>query len=171
MLSASAQLGHDPWEAAPASPSNACSHTARTCSHAVRTADRRSTTTARHVACPRPLAYISGYICGQGSTASGAGFLVDSSNKRLGKVQMPNSNVEAIFLCRNYDVGSFTTGLNGYILQNTITGNACFFDARSASPAASRSGAACGATVTAARDSAGVLSAFARCAGARATIA
>lgn len=73
---------------------------------------------------------IPGYSCSQGTTVSGTGLLVPSSNNRLGRVETANPNVDAIFLCRNYNSANNTSGLNGYILQNIVTGNTCFFDAK-----------------------------------------
>jgi hypothetical protein len=72
---------------------------------------------------------IPGYSCSGGFENSGDGFVVGSRNNRLGKVNVGNPNVDGVFLCRNYDRATNTAGLNGYILQNTVTGNTCFFDA------------------------------------------
>jgi len=73
---------------------------------------------------------IPGYTCTQGSLVANPGALFtlgNLSNNWLGRVPTSNPNVEAIFLCRGT---SSTASLNGYILQNTITGNTCFFDAK-----------------------------------------
>ena len=50
-----------------------------------------------------------------------------STNNYIGKVETGNPNVTAMFLCRN--VANNKAALNGYILQNKISGKTCFFDA------------------------------------------
>ena len=70
---------------------------------------------------------IPGYSCSSGTSVSGANFLISSSNNRVGRVPTSNPNVDAVFLCRN--VNGNTSGLDGYILQNSVTGDTCFFDA------------------------------------------
>lgn len=73
---------------------------------------------------------IPGYSCLNGvSIPSNTGFSLPSSNNYLGKVFTDNPNVDAVFLCR--DVSAGVAGLNGYILQNRVTGKTCFFDAKS----------------------------------------
>jgi hypothetical protein len=75
------------------------------------------------------LATIPGYSCTQGtSVPSNSGFFLSSFNNWLGRVPTANPNVDAVFLCR--DTVNGRANLNGYILQNTVTGNTCFFDAR-----------------------------------------
>lgn len=78
------------------------------------------------------LTTIPGYSCSQGTLlASGQGLFVlpNLNNNWLGRVSTSNPNVDAMFLCRGTSGGSTST--NGYILQNTVTGMTCFFDARS----------------------------------------
>lgn len=77
------------------------------------------------------LTTIPGYSCTQGTTVTdGSQFFLQTSNNRVGRVATSNPNVDAVFLCRDYNSASNTAGLNGYILQNQITGNTCFFDAK-----------------------------------------
>lgn len=72
---------------------------------------------------------IPGYSCSQGVSIPGSSnFSLPSLNNWLGKVDTGNPNVDAIFLCRN--APGQTSGLNGYILQNRISGKTCFFDAK-----------------------------------------
>jgi hypothetical protein len=72
---------------------------------------------------------IPGYSCLSGISIPGnTGFGLSSFNNYLGKVYTDNPNVDAIFLCR--DTSGGTAGLNGYILQNRVTGKTCFFDAK-----------------------------------------
>lgn len=72
---------------------------------------------------------IPGYSCLSGiSIPSNNQFSFPTSNNYLGKVFTDNPNVDAVFLCRNTTGGS--AGLNGYILQNRVTGKTCFFDAK-----------------------------------------
>lgn len=75
---------------------------------------------------------IPGYKCTDGkfvSKLTGRPGL-PSNNNYIGKVDTGNPNVDAIFLCRDYNSTTQTTGLNGYILQNRVNGNTCFFDAQ-----------------------------------------
>lgn len=57
---------------------------------------------------------------------------LQSDSNYIGKVNIPSApNVDAIFLCRDYNHNSNTINLNGFILQNRVNGNTCFFDATS----------------------------------------
>lgn len=79
---------------------------------------------------------IPGYKCTDGihlPTLTGRPGLA-SSNNYIGKVDAGNPNVDAVFLCRNVNNSTQTAGLNGYILQNRISGKTCFFDAKSGQP-------------------------------------
>lgn len=76
---------------------------------------------------------IPGYSCSDGEFISNPNDLLieqDAIN-RLGKVDTGNPNVDAIYLCRGISgSGSGQTAkLNGYILQNRVNGETCFFDA------------------------------------------
>lgn len=77
------------------------------------------------------LTSIPGYSCSDGvSIPSNVGFYMPTLNNYLGKVDTGNPNIDAIFLCRTVDSGTDTAELNGYILQDRVTGKTCFFDAR-----------------------------------------
>jgi hypothetical protein len=72
---------------------------------------------------------IPGYNCLNGISIPGnTGFGLPTTNNYLGKVFTDNPNVDAVFLCR--DVSGGTAQLNGYILQNRVSGKTCFFDAK-----------------------------------------
>ena len=75
------------------------------------------------------LSAIPGYKCEDGTPLGRAGLEIESDNNFFGRVPTGNPNVDAVFLCRDRNQASGTTGLNGYILQNRITGATCFFDA------------------------------------------
>lgn len=75
------------------------------------------------------LEVIPGYSCLNGISIPGnTGFGLPTTNNYLGKVLTDNPNVDAVFLCRSVSGG--TAQLNGYILQNRVTGKTCFFDAK-----------------------------------------
>lgn len=79
---------------------------------------------------------IPGYKCTDGihiPTLTGRPGL-PSTNNYLGKVETGNPNVNAVFLCRSVNNNTQTAALNGYILQNKISGQTCFFDAKSGQP-------------------------------------
>jgi hypothetical protein len=77
------------------------------------------------------LVAIPSYTCQQGvAIPTGAGFYLPTNNNRIGRVQTANPNVDGVFLCRDYNAATDTSGLNGYILQNQVTGDTCFFDAK-----------------------------------------
>lgn len=87
--------------------------------------------------CKRELgiAFISGYSCFDGVEAGDTGPEtggLNSVDNYLGKVKLDNPNVDAIFLCRDVEGAgaSATAGLNGFILQNRVSGKTCFFDAK-----------------------------------------
>ena len=74
---------------------------------------------------------IPGYSCTDGiSVPSAAGLNVSSANNYIGRVDTGNPDVDAVFLCRSVNLATNQAGLNGYILQNRVTGRICFFDAR-----------------------------------------
>jgi hypothetical protein len=60
---------------------------------------------------------------------SATNLLIGSSNNRVGRVPTSNPNVDAVYLCRDFNSSTNKAGLDGYILQNQVTGDTCFFDA------------------------------------------